>query len=192
MKKLYFKYGTMNSGKTFEILRTAHNYEENGYKALIVKPIIDKKENDKIISRVGLSKKVDYLLGENELLSKEVSLKDISAILVDEAQFLSEKQVDDLWKISKFNDINVFCYGLKSDFQTKSFIGSRRLFELADKLEEVTTLCKCGNKAMFNLRRKNNIAIFEGNQVSIDGIDATYEPVCGLCYLKEKDNFIKK
>ena len=146
----------------------------------------------KLISRVGLSKKVDYLLGENELLSKEVSLKDISAILVDEAQFLSEKQVDDLWKISKFNDINVFCYGLKSDFQTKSFIGSRRLFELADKLEEVTTLCKCGNKAMFNLRRKNNIAIFEGNQVSIDGIDATYEPVCGLCYLKEKDNFIKK
>lgn len=154
MKKLYFKYGTMNSGKTFEILRTAHNYEKNGYKALIVKPIIDKKENDKIISRVGLSKKVDYLLGENELLSKEVSLKDISAILVDEAQFLSEKQVDDLWKISKFNDINVFCYGLKSDFQTKSFIGSRRLFELADKLEEVTTLCKCGNKAMFNLRKK--------------------------------------
>lgn len=184
MKKLYYKYGTMNSGKTLEILRTAYNYEENGFKVLIVKPSKDKKGNDEIISRNGAHRKVDYRLTEDMLLSEQVKLDEVNAILVDEAQFLSPKQVEDLWMITKNKDIVVFCYGLKTDFQTHAFPGSIRLFELADKTEEITTLCSCGNKGMFNLRLINNEPVFDGDQVAIDGFDnVTYIPVCGYCYI---------
>lgn len=188
MKKLYFKYGAMNSGKTLEILRTAYNFEENGFHVIVVKPGVDLKGQKNIVSRIGAQRKVDCLLEPNEMLSSKIDLTNVAAIIVDEAQFLNEDQVNDLWIITKFNDINVFCYGLKTDFQSKCFPGSKRLLEVADKIEEITTLCKCGNKAMFNLRKNNGIPVFDGNQIAIDGIDATYEPVCGLCYLKEKGN----
>lgn len=185
MGKLHFKYGTMNSGKTFELLRTAYNYEENGYKAIIVKPSIDKKGDNNIVSRVGMQRKVDYLITSDMDISS-IYNDTINVILVDEAQFLSKKQVDDLWLLTKQKDITVFCFGLKTDFLSNSFSGSKRLFELADKIEEVTTLCKCGNKAMLNLRLLNGNPIFDGDQISIDGFGfITYEPVCGLCYIKK-------
>ena len=185
MGKLHFKYGTMNSGKTFEILRTAHNYEENGYKVIIIKPSVDLKGEKSIVSRVGMKRDVDYLITPSMKIS---SIYDGSAqvILADEAQFFTKKQIDDLWLLTKNKDVTVFCFGLKTDFLSNSFPGSRRLFELADKIEEVTTLCKCGNKAMFNLRMLNGNPIFDGDQISIDGFgDVTYAPVCGLCYIKK-------
>lgn len=185
MAKLYYKYGAMNSGKTFEILRTAYNYEENGYNVLVVKPSVDKKGEQNIVSRIGMKRKVDFLITPDELISDIIKEHSVKVILADEAQFFTKEQIDDLWKIAKIKNIPVFCYGLKTDFQTKSFPGSLRLFELADKMEEITTLCNCGEKAMFNLRKDNEIPTFSGDQVSIDGFDnITYEPVCGSCYIK--------
>lgn len=185
--KLYFKYGAMNSGKTMEILRTAHNYEENGYKVLLVKPKCDTKGEDYIVSRVGMKRKVDYLLEKDELISS-LNLEDVKLILVDEAQFLSRNQVDDLWILTKKSDITTFCYGLKSDFKTNAFPGSMRLFEVADKLEEIATLCSCGAKATFNMRLVDGKCMFDGNQVVIDGTsNVTYIPVCGKCYLEMKE-----
>lgn len=192
MGKLHFKYGAMNSGKTFELLRTAHNYEENGYKALIIKPSIDLKADKNIISRVGIKKEVDYLIEPDTDINK-IYDSSVKVILVDEAQFLTKKQVEDLWFLTRNNDLTVFCYGLKTDFLTNSFPGSKRLFELADKIEEITTLCKCGNKAMFNLRMLNGNPIFDGDQISIDGFgDVTYIPVCGLCYIDKFENAKKR
>lgn len=176
----------MNSGKTLEILRTVHNYEENGFKVIIIKPSVDKKGDKTIVSRVGISHEVDFLIDSDELVSAYLKKPYPTAILADESQFFSRKQIDDLWMITKEKGITVFCYGLKSDFMTNAFPGSIRLFELADKIEEITTLCKCGNKAMFNLRMVNGFPVFKGNQVAIDGFDeVTYEPVCGSCYIKE-------
>ena len=187
MKKLYFKYGTMNSGKTMEILRTAYNHEENGFKIALIKPGVDLKGNEEIVSRNGSHRKVDYKIPFDKLPSDIINLKSIDAILVDEAQFLSKEQIDDLWLITKEKNITVFCYGLKTDFRSNGFPGAIRLFEIADKIEEITTLCKCGNKAMFNLRKNDGIPTFYGDIVLIDGItnNITYEPVCGICYIKE-------
>ena len=183
--KLYFKYGAMNSGKTMEILRTAHNYEENGYKVLIVKPFCDTKGNDFIVSRVGVSRHVDYLLKQNELLSDVIKQDYPTVILVDEAQFLSKEQIDDLWLITKNLDIDVFCYGLRTNFRLEGFPGAIRLFELADVMEELVTICECGRKAKFNARVVDGEYILHGEQVAIDGIDASYEVLCGNCYLKK-------
>lgn len=188
MAKLYFMYGAMNSGKTLEILRTAHNYEENGYKVTIIKPSIDKKGNKAITSRVGFEREVDFLITPKESIFSILIDNPIKAILADEAQFFTEKQIEDLWKITKELNIPVYCYGLKTDFQTKSFPGSKRLFELCDKISEVSTICRCGEKAMFNLRKDKGIPTFNGDQVSIDGFDEiTYEPVCGSCYISLRD-----
>lgn len=174
----------MNCGKTTVLLQVAHNYEEKGKKIIIIKPKVDKKGNDKVVSRIGLERKVDYLIDKDDKI-KLINLKDIACILVDEAQFLTEFQIDELFIIAKQNNIPVICYGLKTDFQSKLFPGSKRLFELADELTELITICKCGKKARFNARLKNNEYTLIGNQVAIDNFDATYEPLCGKCYLED-------
>ena len=155
--------------------------------ALLLKPKIDTKGNNKVKSRIGLSRKVDYLISENDNLN-DLKLDNISAIIVDEAQFLTPKQVEKLYEITKFKDIPVICYGLRCDFRMQPFIGTSRLLELADKIEEIKTICKCGKKATQNLRLKNNEAIFDGEQLLIDESteDYTYESVCGKCYLELK------
>ena len=187
--KLYFKYGAMNSGKTIEILRTAHNYEENGFKVIVVKPSIDKKGGKSIVSRIGSSRVVDYLVSKDQLVSSLIKNDNPKVILVDEAELFTKRQIEDLWLLTKERDISVFCYGLKSDFKTLSFPGAKRLFELADKMEEITTLCECGEKAMFNLRMINGVPVFDGDQVAIDGFDdVTYVPVCGNCYINKFNN----
>ena len=188
MSKLWFKYGAMNCGKTTKLLQEAHNYEERGMKVLIMKPAIDKKAGDKISSRLGIERKVDILLdckdSVKEVLNK-LPLKEYSCILVDEAQFLEEEQVFDLFVITKTKNIPVMCYGLKTDFKTNFFPGSKRLFELADDFERLKTICACGKLANFNARKVNGKFVSEGDQVAIDGIDAQYESICGSCYLKE-------
>ena len=113
--------------------------------------------------------------------------------MIDEAQFLTTRQVEELQFISKELDISVICYGLKTDFKTNSFPGSRRLFELADKLEELTTICACGKKAKFNARIINGKYVFDGSQVAIDQENSvSYEPLCGACYIEKVHNFVKQ
>lgn len=192
MAKLYFRYGAMNSGKSTAIIQVAFNYEEKNQKVLLLKPSTDTKGNDNIVNRSGLKRKVDILLKPNDKISKYIE-EDIAAILIDEAQFLTTKQVDELYEITKLKKIPVLCYGLRCDFQMKSFPGTERLLAIADDLEELKTICNCGKKATQNLRLINNKPTFIGKQVAIDGKDQiTYESICGECYLKMREQYKKE
>ena len=186
MAKLIFRYGAMNCGKTTNLLQVAHNYEEKGLKVIIIKSSIDKKGNDNIVSRLGVERKVDLLLKPNEAIKDKVKLDGIDCILVDEAQFLEPKQVKELWMIAKLKDIPVICYGLRTTFKTDLFNGSKVLMGLSDVMEEMVTICNCGKKARFNIRKVNNEYITDGDDVAIDGFDnVTYEAVCGKCYIEK-------
>ncbi len=191
MSKLYFNYGAMNSGKSTALLQVAHNYEQQGMKVLIIKPAIDTKAEDRVSSRLGIERKVDILLTKSGRIVNE--MKDVpDAILVDEAEFLTRKQVDELYAITKEYDVPVLCYGLRTDFQSKGFEGATRLLELADDIKELKTICKCGSKATHNLRLVNNVPTFVGKQVEIDNQETVeYESVCGKCYLKLKKEYGK-
>ena len=186
MSKLYFRYGAMNCGKTTNLLQVAHNYEERGMRVLLLKPSIDTKANTKVSSRIGVEREVDHLVLPDENLKGYLSLiKDkAECIIVDEAQFLTEKQVDELFIFSKLTSIPVICYGLRADFRSELFPGSKRLFELADNIEELYTICRCGKKARFNARIVNGEFTLEGSQVAIDG-EVNYESLCGKCYLRK-------
>ncbi len=188
MNKLYYRYGAMNSGKTTLLLQVAHNYEEREMKVLILKPGIDTKGDNKIVTRIGLSREVDHLILPDEDLSvylKSIS-NDISCVLVDESQFLSKEQIDELYKFTKLKNISVICYGLRSDFKTNAFPGSKRLFEVADVMEEMYTTCRCGKRAKFNARIVNGEFTSSGDQVAIDGEnEVSYESLCGKCYLEK-------
>jgi len=190
MSKMYFRYGAMNCGKTTALLQVAHNYEEQGMKVLLIKSSEDKKAQDRVSSRLGIERTVDLLLTPNETIRENItngniSFDNLNCIIVDEAQFLTKKQVEELWVISKLCDIPVICYGLKTNFKGELFEGSQALLEKCDKLEESATICKCGSKARFNARLENGEYVIEGNEVAIDGIDATYEPLCGKCFINK-------
>lgn len=184
MSKLYFRYGAMNCGKTTSLLQVAHNYEERGMKVVLIKPSIDTKANDSVSSRIGVERKVDHLVSPEENLKGYLNLLvgNTSCVLVDEAQFLSESQVEELFVFSKLTNIPVICFGLRCDFRTNLFPGSKKLFELADEIEELYTICRCGRKARFNARIVNGEFTLDGDQVAIDG-DVEYESLCGKCYL---------
>lgn len=195
MAKFHFRYGAMNAGKSTILLQTAYNYEEKGKRVVLLKPSIDTKGDEKIVSRIGLERKVDYLIGENDsIISKlENIICTLSCILVDEAQFLKRKQVDELFYISKIMDIPVIAFGLRTDFKTNGFEGADRLLELVDSIEEMPTICRCGKKARFNARKINNDFIFDGDSIVIDNdSNVSYESLCGTCYIKEKIKKNKK
>ncbi len=190
MSKLHFKYGTMNSGKSIDLMRTAHNYEEVGYDVIVMKPIIDTKGNDKLDSRIGIQRKVDILIKEDDMILKLIKNKiteKTACIFVDEAQFLKEKQIDELFFITKKLNIPVICYGLRTNFKAESFEGSKRLLEIAEELEELPTLCNCKEIARFVGRKVNNQYVLEGNEIEIDGDNENIEyiPLCGKCYLEK-------
>lgn len=194
MSKLYFRYGAMNSGKSTHLMQVAHNYEERGMKVILIKPATDKKGGDKLVSRLGVERKVDILCLEKmniyEEIQKwqEVEFK-VNCILVDEVQFMTKEQVDQLFKIAVVLDIPVICYGLRTDFMMEGFEGSTRLLLLAHSIEEMKTICKCGRKAILNGRKINGKFVFEGEQVAIDNIDnVQYESLCGHCYFRHKNN----
>ncbi|WP_302633508.1 thymidine kinase [uncultured Clostridium sp.] len=194
MSKLYFRYGAMNSGKSTHLMQVAHNYEERGMKVILIKPETDKKGGDKLVSRLGVERKVDILCLEKmniyEEIQKwqEVKFK-VNCILVDEVQFMTKEQVDQLFKIAVVLDIPVICYGLRTDFMMEGFEGSTRLLLLAHSIEEMKTICKCGRKAILNGRKINGEFVFEGEQVAIDNIDnVQYESLCGHCYFRHKNN----
>ena len=189
MAKLHFKYATMNSGKTIDLIRTAYNYEENNAKVLILKPRIDTKGDNKITSRVGLERKVDFLIDKDSSIIDVLAgnLKDVRCILVDESQFLNKNQIDDLNVISKAKNIPVLCYGLRVNFKNELFEGSKRLMEVADELEPLYTLCGCTEIARFVGRKVNNEFTTSGDEVVIDGStdNVEYVPLCGKCYLEK-------
>lgn len=188
MAKFHFRYGAMNAGKSTILLQTAYNYEEKGKKIVLLKSSIDTKGDEKIVSRIGLERKVDYLIyNDDSILSKlGNSIYNIDCILVDEAQFLKRKQVDELFYITKKYNVPVIAFGLRTDFKTNGFEGSIRLLELADELLEMPTICKCGKKARFNARKINNKFTFEGDSIVIDNkTEVKYESLCGSCYINE-------
>lgn len=190
MANLEYRYGPMNSGKSMAVLQMAYNYEENNKKIILVKSVVDTKGGDYLISRIGPKRKVSIKLDKDSSLldDKYITLiSNLDAILVDEAQFLTKKQVEDLWYIAKSMDISVICFGLKTNFKSEFFEGSKRLFELSDKFKELETICSCGTKARFNARKVNGIFTKDGEEVQIDGAKDTveYVPLCGKCYLEK-------
>ena len=187
MAKLYFRYGVVGAAKTLNLIAVHNTYKQQGKVSLIFKPAIDVRGGvEKVVSRSGAAEKVDALLPGGGIFEDVVRMiveKQPHCILVDEAQFLSLELVDDLKDLSYTYDIPVICYGLKTDFQTNLFPGSKRLLEVADSIEEVKTTCKhCNSKALYSLRRdKEGKAVFQGPQVLL-GWDDTYEPVCHRHY----------
>lgn len=192
MSKLYFRYGAMNSGKSTHLMQVAHNYEERGMRVIVMKPSTDKKGGNKLISRLGVVREVDILVQKEENILKLVknNLKEygkLDCILVDEVQFLKKEQIDQLFEVAVTLNIPIICYGLRTDFKMDGFEGSERLLLLAHSIEEMKTICKCGNKAILNARKINDRFVFEGEQVAIDNMgDVTYESLCGQCYFKYK------
>ncbi len=188
MAKLYFRHGAMNSGKSTALLQVAYNYEERGSKILIAKPAIDAKAADNVTSRLGVSRKVDLLVSPTDNLREEFLKvgEGVSCLLIDEAQFLTKEQVEQSLAIAVLDDVPVLAYGIRTDFRTAGFPGSTRLLEIAHSLEELKTICRCGRKAMFNARKGANGFVFDGDQVAIDSIDATYESLCANCYMEER------
>lgn len=202
MAKLYFRYGAMNSGKSTSLLQAAYNYEERGHYVLLAKPAVDSKAGKAILSRIGSSRDVDYLLDPHQSAydvfqhhRSEVQVRtgrDVSCLLLDESQFFTEAQINDLLRIAVLDDIPVICYGIRTDFQTAAFPGSRRLLEIAHSLEELKTICRCGRKAVFNGRLVDGAFVFDGEQVAIDGVEVTYESMCAKCYLSHSGGRLNK
>jgi thymidine kinase len=196
MSKLYFRYGAMNSGKSTALLQAAFNYEERSQYVLLAKPAVDSKGDRSIVSRLGVTREVDFLVEpEHNLRELFAQYADefsrnhasrIACLLIDESQFLTPAQVDQALEIAVLDDVPVLAYGIRTDFQTKSFPGSRRLMEIAHSLEELKTICRCGRKAMFNARKINGKFIFDGDQVAIDGDQVSYESLCAGCYFEKQ------
>ena len=200
MAKLYFRYGAMGSSKSANILMVRYNYEERGQYAVLLKPRTDNRDGVREIqSRIGLSAPAEYVddflkeisetwsIGSDEYLHHG---EKVDAVLVDEAQFLSPEEIDTLSDIVDFYEIPVICYGLRTDFRSLMFPGSKRLMEIADVIEEVPTVCWCGRRAQCNTRFANGKIVREGAQVML-GSNESYMALCRKHYkegkLSEKD-----
>lgn len=194
MSKLYFKFGAMASSKTANALMTRFNYEEKGNRVWLIKPDLDNRDDytdeagnrvTVVKSRIGLSAVADVVRRDEDLLERFRALtaeKPIDVIICDECQFLAAEQVDQMKYIAECCDTPVLCFGLRSDFQTKLFEGSRRLFEIADSITEIKSVCRCGKKAIVNARLSaDGRVVVEGDQIEIGGNDK-YEGMCWGCW----------
>jgi thymidine kinase len=188
MAKLYFKYGVMGSSKTAQALITKFNYEERGMRVWLIKPQTDIRDGNGLVkSRAGLEAPA-YVLPytENVYQSYQKLTEQIDVIIVDESQFLSEEQVDQLSMIVIDFNIPVLCFGLRADFRTKMFPGSKRLMEIADSITEIKTICSCGRKATVNVRLdEHGKIITEGEQILIGGNDK-YTAMCYQCFIEKQ------
>ncbi len=188
MAKLYFKYGAMGSSKSAQALITKFNYEELGMTVWLIKPGTDTRDGVTTIrSRIGLRADAD-VLGANDSVRKAydqrlLDQRRTDVIIVDECQFLTPSQVDELRDLVDEEDIPVLCFGLRTDFLTHLFPGSLRLFERADSITEIKTICDCGKKATVNARISNGRIVTEGEQVLLGGND-TYLAMCHSCWKK--------
>ena len=190
--KLYFRYGTMGSAKTALLLTSAYNFEERGMKYVCMKPIIDTREDRNVIkSRIGIERECQWIYHETDLyqLAQELFEENMAVIdwfLIDEAQFLTPEQVDQLARIVDDFGSNVVCYGLRTDFKSNMFEGSRRLFEIADTIDEIKSTCTCGRKTIINARiDANGDFVEDGAQVEIGG-DDRYIAVCRKCWRNKR------
>ena len=187
MAKLYFKYGAMGSSKTAQALITKYNYEENDLRVWLIKPSADTRDGRQILrSRIGLEAEVEVIPPEMDICARfrETQQGHCDVIIVDECQFLTEEQIDQLRSIVNDENIPVMCFGLRTDFQTRLFPGSRRLMEVADTIQEIKTICDCGAKATVNARiDADGHIITEGAQVVLGGNDS-YIAMCHKCYIR--------
>lgn len=194
MSKLYFKFGAMGSSKTANALMTKFNYEEKGKRVWLIKPDIDNRDDytdeqgrrvTVVKSRIGLFAEAEVIRQDEDLLARFKTMQDtapVNVIICDECQFLTGAQVDQMKQIAEFWDTPVLCFGLRSDFQTKLFDGSKRLFEIADSITEIKSVCRCGKKAIVNARLNGQgQVIVEGDQIVIGGNDQ-YEGMCWGCW----------
>ena len=187
MAKLYFKYGAMGSSKTAQALITKYNYEENDMQVWLIKPSADTRDGAQILrSRIGLEAQVEVMVpGEDiyETYAREHN-GNCHAVIVDECQFMTEEQIDQLRAIVDDFDVPVMCFGLRTDFQTKLFPGSRRLMEIADAIQEIKTICDCSAKATVNARiDSDGYIVTEGAQVVLGGNDS-YIAMCHRCWIR--------
>jgi len=187
LAKLYFKYGAMGSSKTAQALITKYNYEENDMKVWLIKPSADTRDGAEILrSRIGLQAKVEVMVPGEDIYEKYASAHSGSchAVIVDECQFMTEEQIDQLRAIVDDFDVPVLCFGLRTDFQTKLFPGSRRLMEVADAIQEIKTICDCSAKATVNARiDAEGYIVTEGAQVVLGGNDS-YIAMCHRCWIR--------
>ena len=186
MAKLYFKYGAMGSSKTAQALITKYNYEENDLRVWLIKPSADTRDGVQTLrSRIGLEATVEVVAPEVDIYARFLGsrVKKCDVIIADECQFLTEKQIDQLRAIVDEHNIPVMCFGLRTDFQTRLFPGSRRLMEVADTIQEIKTICDCGAKATVNARINDGYIVTQGAQVVLGGNDC-YIAMCHKCYVR--------
>lgn len=185
MAKLYFKYGAMGSSKTAQALITKYNYEENDLRVWLLKPVTDQRDGlCTIRSRIGLEAEAETIAPDTDVYEMFASRRDADVVIVDECQFFTPEQIDQLRKIVDDFNAPVLCFGLRTDFLTKAFPGSARLLEIADNIEEIKTICDCGAKATVNARiDANGHVVTQGDQVFLGGNDA-YIAMCHRCYIK--------
>ena len=199
MAKLYYRYGAMNSGKSTALMQVAFNYEERGMRVFILKPSIDTKGGECLLSRLGVSRPVDKAVTPDmdvfELVKQEAARGDkpLACVLTDESQFFTAQQAEQLFMVTVDLNIPVICYGLRADFMNRGFPGSTRLLELAHAIEEMKTICTCGRKATCNGRKVNGEFVFEGDQVAIDQENnVEYQSLCAQCYFAEREKFYQR
>lgn len=184
MAKLYFKYGAMGSSKTANALITKFNYEERGMKVWLIKPALDTRDGaDAVTSRVGLTASAYAVSRDTDIFEEFSKLTGYHVIISDECQFFTAKQIDELRKIVDKYDVPVLCFGLRTDFLTHFFEGSRRLMEVADSISEIKTICSCGKKAVVNARiDEKGRVVTEGGQILLGGNDS-YVAMCHSCWI---------
>ena len=190
MAKLYFRYGAMGCGKTMQLLQVAFNYEERGHKVCVIKPATDTKNGTKLLTRIGPERETDFCFNKKTNLYDEISdkFKDVHCVLVDESQFLTKDQVDQLMLVTINLGIPVMCYGLRLNFRREDggFEGATRLLQIAHDIEEIKTICECGHKATYNSRFLNGKLVADGPDVLIDDgtTEIEYRALCPACYEK--------
>ena len=192
MAQLYFRYGAMGCGKTMQLLQVAFNYEERGQKVCVMKPSTDTKNGTKLLTRIGPERETNYCFSRRANLFDYIrkNYPDVACVLIDEAQFLTPKQADQLMEVVIKLNIPVICYGLRLNFrqQDGGFEGSTRLLQIAHRIEELKTICDCGRKATLNTRWLNDKLVTEGPDILIDdgSTKIEYRAICANCYYKYK------
>ena len=187
MAKLYFRYGAMGCGKTMQLLQVAFNYEERGHKVCVIKPRTDTKNGTKLLTRIGPERETDFCFDRKTDLLKKIKQKyrDVHCVLVDEAQFLTPKQADQLMDVTIELNIPVIAYGLRLNFRQDDggFEGATRLLQIAHDIEEIKTICECGRKATRNTRFLDGKLVIDGPDILIDGTSKIeYRALCPACY----------
>ena len=188
--KFKFFYGAMGCGKTRKLQGDYYSKVEDGFEVIIIKPFVDTKGDNSTLARDGGKLETKFLIKDKDniysIIANYLTENNLDFILVDEAQFLNKHHVDELSDIVDILGVNVLCYGLRTDFRTNLFEGSKRLFEISTELEPINRQCGCGNTKIFNMRIENDIPVFDGEQIAIDGVDALYKSVCRTCYKNAK------